>query len=134
MIESAPGIADEIEHDSDRARILFWAADVEITAGDYDRTHALLQEGLRSSPSSASAPALGVAARVMGWFAMQRGDYAGAKVVLQDYIEHSSLNIRTASRSPTATSGWSPSTSISPLPIPISGGRWNSCVSRVSNT
>ncbi len=92
MIESALAIADEIEHDFDRARILFWAADVENTAGDYDRADALLEEGL------ALVRKLGVPRRLwawqlvnMGWFAMQRGDYARAKVVLEDYIEHSSL-------------------------------------------
>ena len=92
MIESALAIADEIEHDFGRARILFWAADVENTAGDYDLADALLEKGLELVRK------LGVPRRLwawqlvnMGWFAMQRGDYARAKAVLEDYIDHASL-------------------------------------------
>ena len=65
MIESALAIADEIEHDFGRARILFWAADVENTAGDYDRADALLEEALELVRK------LGVPRRLWSWAARE---------------------------------------------------------------
>ena len=90
-IESALAVADELGREFDRARILFWAADVENTAGDYGRADALLEEGL------AIVRKLGTPRRLWAWqlvnigeLATLRGDYARAKTVLVDYLEHAS--------------------------------------------
>ena len=89
MIESALAVADEREVDFSRARILFWAADVENTAGDYDRADALLEEAFDLVRK------LGVPRRLwayqlvnIGYLASERGDYARAKAALEEYLEH----------------------------------------------
>jgi predicted ATPase len=92
VIRSALEVADGLEPDFSRARILFWAADVENTAGDYARADALLDEALELVRELGVPQSFWAWQLVnIGWLAMQRGDYARAKGVLQDYIEHSSL-------------------------------------------
>jgi tetratricopeptide (TPR) repeat protein len=92
VIRSALEVADGLEPDFSRARILFWAADVENTAGDYARADALLDEALELVRElGVPRPFWAWQLVNIGWLAMQRGDYARARGVFQDYIEHSSL-------------------------------------------
>jgi tetratricopeptide (TPR) repeat protein len=90
-IDSALAVADELERGFDRARILFCAADIENTAGEYARADALLEEGL------AILRKIDAPRRLWAWqlinigeLARQRGDYERAKAVLVDYLEHCS--------------------------------------------
>lgn len=91
-MQSALAVADELGREFDRVRLLFWAAELENDAGDYAQADAMLEEGF------ALVRKLGVPRRLWAWqlvnvgeFATERGDYARAKEVLQDYLEHSSL-------------------------------------------
>jgi predicted ATPase/DNA-binding SARP family transcriptional activator len=87
LIEQALPMAEEVGSDFDRARVLFWAADLENSAGDYARADALLDEGLRI------VRGLGLPARAwawqlvnVGWIAMQRGDYERARSAFDEYL------------------------------------------------
>jgi predicted ATPase/DNA-binding SARP family transcriptional activator len=87
LIERAMPMAEDLGNDFDRARVLFWAADLENSAGDYERADAMLDEGL------ALVRGLGLPPRVwawqlvnLGWIAMQRGDYARAREAFDEYL------------------------------------------------
>jgi predicted ATPase/class 3 adenylate cyclase len=90
-LEKADMLADGLASDHERALLCFKGAQVEGLAGDYERAHALLEEGLQLCRK------LGVPRRQwvnqlinVGWFALEQHDFARARAALEEYLAEGS--------------------------------------------
>ena len=82
-----------------RAKALNSLADIKIMLGDYERSHALLQEGLWLYRAAGDAEGIAACLCDLGWLATFQGDFPRAKSLLEEslvWARESKDTLRTA--------------------------------------